>query len=466
MRVHPGVAAAPLRTGCRALVGGFGLPTMRDLDFGRQFVDYAEALEWPADVVVEDLPTAPHLVLHRLQELRPAKVVLVGSVERGTGGPGAIRRYRLDVAPPEPGDVHLGLTQGLTGAGELHHTLGVLRHWGALPPDTVIVEVEPADTSFGLGFSEEVGSSLEATVDAVRAELEWPSEPDEPDQPPPPDDGVPAAGHDQRPHQLTSPWEGRAGVAGLREYAAFRDEVRDAVASVRRTMLPGPPRVPGVEVAARARPLGTGVDTKGDWYDFIHLADDWVGIAVGDVVERGLEAAMAMSHLRSSVRAAALASGLAPGNVLAAVDRVVGDTGLGTASTLVYLAVNAASGVVRLANAGHCRPLVVSANGSTTFVGEAVSPRLGVGARRRGPRPEAALHLSPASRLLLYTDGLLVDHGWGDDPLHRLVVAAANGPSDVDRLCDHLVSCCLNGVARDDDASLVALRLTGETAGP
>ncbi len=452
MRVHPGVAAAPSRIRCRALVAGFGLPTMRDLDFGRRFVDYAEALDWPADVVVEDLPVAPHLVLHRLNELRPAKVVLVGSVERRTGGPGAVRRYRLELAPPDPGDVHVGLTEGLTGTAELRHTLAVLGHWGALPADTVIVEVEPADTSFGLGFSEEVGSSLEAIVDAVRAELEWPDEPEEGERPTP-EGELEAAGS-------------RAGVADLVHYAAVHRDVEDAVSSVRRAMLPEPPHVPGAVIAARARPLGTGVHTKGDWYDFVPLADGWLGLAMGDVVERGLEAAIAMSHLRSAVRAGALACGLAPGNVLAGVDRVAADTGLGTAGTLIYLVVHVASGEVRLANAGHCRPLVVSGNGSATFIADEVSPRLGVGARRREPRPETAVRLSPASKLLLYTDGLLVGHSWGDDPLHRLALAAANGPSEADRLCDHLVSCCLDGAARDDDASLIVLGLTGETRRP
>ena len=68
----------PTTTPCRALVAGFGRPGMRDLDFGRQIIDYLKQLEWPDGVVVEDLSLAAPLVLHRLQELQPAKLVLVG----------------------------------------------------------------------------------------------------------------------------------------------------------------------------------------------------------------------------------------------------------------------------------------------------------------------------------------------------------------------------------------------------
>lgn len=453
MRLHPGLAAASAGIRCRALVGGFGLPGMRDLDFGRRFVDYAGALDWPDDVVVEDLSSAPHLVLHRLQELTPATVVLVGSVERGTGEPGSVRHYRLDPVAPHPVDVHLSLSEGLAGAGDLGHTLTVLRHWGALPADTVVVEVEPADTSFGLGFSEQVGASIEEIVDLVRAEVASPAGQLAGNELPAVDEG-PAA---------TDSREGGARVSDLAEYAGLQGDVNDAVAGVRHGLLPDAPRVAGLAMAVRSRPFGTGLHTKGDWYDFVPLSDGWLGIAMGDVVERGLEAALVMSHLRSATRAAARACGPAPGAVLAAVDRVVAEIGLGRASTLLYLVVHGASGEVRLANAGHCHPLLVAEQGSATPFPEASSPRLGVGPRGLEARPEAAVRLSPTWSLLLYTDGLLVHEGVRDDPWQRLVRAAVTGPREVDDLCDHVMSCCLGGVRRRDDASLLVLRPTGET---
>jgi hydrogenase maturation protease len=455
VRLRPGVAAVPSRTRCRALVGGFGMPAMRDLDFGRQFVAYAEALDWPVDVVVEDLSYAPHLVLHRLQELGPAAVVFVGSVARGTDAPGSVRRYHLDPAAPDPGDVHDSLAEGLAGVSDLHHTLRVLRHWGALPADTVIVEVEPADTSFGLGFSEEVGSAIEPIVEEVRAVLgpftEQLSRLDGP------------AASDRAP---SGSRDGGARLGDLARYASLQGHTSDAVAAVRNGMLPPAPDVPGLSMAVRSRPFGTGLHTKGDWYDFMSLADGWLGIAIGDVTERGLEAAIAMSHLRSAVRTAALGCGPAPGAVLAGVGRVVTDTGLGKGSTLLYLVVHPAGGEVRLANAGHCRPILLPERGSATSLGEAWSPRLGIGPPGVESRPEAPVHLSPASTLMLYTDGMLTHERFRDDPWQRLASAAETGPHGVDDLSDHVMSRCLGGVRRCDDASLLVLRMGEPTGQP
>ena len=76
------------RPGPPLLVGGFGVPWQRDLDFGSRFVCWAEDLDWPAGVVVEDLSYSALHVLHRLQELRPSKVVVVTSAARGEDRPG------------------------------------------------------------------------------------------------------------------------------------------------------------------------------------------------------------------------------------------------------------------------------------------------------------------------------------------------------------------------------------------
>ena len=54
---------------------------------------------------------------------------------------------------------------------DLDQTLAVSRYWGALPPGSVMVEVEPRDTSLGLGLSEEVAASIDGVLAAVREEL-------------------------------------------------------------------------------------------------------------------------------------------------------------------------------------------------------------------------------------------------------------------------------------------------------
>jgi len=153
------------------LVGGIGLPWLRDLDFGTQFISRVEHEPWPQGVVLEDLSYAAHRVLHRLQEIVPTKVVLVGAMPRDIDPPGTVRRYTLDLTPPPPEEVHDRLAEAVGGIIDLDHTLAVVRHWHALPADTTVIEVEPADRSFGLGFSDPVERAVEEVLRLVRDEV-------------------------------------------------------------------------------------------------------------------------------------------------------------------------------------------------------------------------------------------------------------------------------------------------------
>ena len=152
------------------LVGGIGLPWLRDLDFGTQFVRRVEGLEWPEGVILEDLSYAGHRVLHRLQELLPEKVVLVGAFPRGRV-PGTVRRYVLDLTPPDGDEVHERLTEAIGGVIDLDHTLAIVRYWNGFPEDTVVIEVEPEDSSFGLGFTAAVEASVATVLELVRSEV-------------------------------------------------------------------------------------------------------------------------------------------------------------------------------------------------------------------------------------------------------------------------------------------------------
>jgi len=153
------------------LVGGIGLPWLRDLDFGTQFIVRFEHEEWPEGVILEDLSYAAHRVMHRLQEIVPTKVVLVCAMPRDVDPPGTIRRYQLDLTPPPDEEVHERLTEAVGGIIDLDHTLAVVRYWNALPVDTTVIEVEPDDRSFGMDFSDTVEAAVEEVLRLVRAEV-------------------------------------------------------------------------------------------------------------------------------------------------------------------------------------------------------------------------------------------------------------------------------------------------------
>nr|MDQ3575529.1 hypothetical protein [Actinomycetota bacterium] len=63
------------------------------------------------------------------------------------------------------------LAEAAGGIIDLDHTLAVVRYWKAFPADTVVIEVEPGDRSFGLGFSEEVEATVDPILAMVREEV-------------------------------------------------------------------------------------------------------------------------------------------------------------------------------------------------------------------------------------------------------------------------------------------------------
>jgi hydrogenase large subunit len=157
-------------SGAMVIVAGVGNPWLGDLDFGPQFVWRVRDLPWPAGVLIEDAAYAAYHALHRFQELQPERAVFVAGYRRGDP-PGTIRRYRPHGPRPDPGEVHARLGEAVGGVIDLEHTLVVLRHFGALPADTVVVEIEAVATEFGAGFSASVEESVGRVLAMVREEV-------------------------------------------------------------------------------------------------------------------------------------------------------------------------------------------------------------------------------------------------------------------------------------------------------
>lgn len=456
MRVHDGELSGPGGPpACQALVGGLGMPGLRDLDFGRQVVRYLEHLHWPGGVVVEDLSYAAHMVLHRVQELRPAKVVMVGVAARG-GTPGSVRRYRLDLDPPTPQAVHEGLSAAASGMADLDHTLAVVRHWGGFPADTVVIEVEPADCSFGPGFSEELGDCIESILAMVREELGAGG------------DDVGIEGEVSLEELITaaepdaeSTDGGPEGISPellqMADYACQHERMRLAEPYRSAPLISRAGESSRLSFEARSRPYGVGLGTGGDWYDIVPKPDGSIAVVLGDAAGRGAEAAAIMTELRAAVRAYAVLDDDSPGRLLERLDGLVGATGMGQGSALAYLHLDPRSGQVRMSSAGQCPPLVSTGTGRASFVATGSSPPIGA---TDVARRELDFLIGPESTLFLFTAGLARARRRSmAEGLEYVRCAATRGPRPLGAVCDHVFDACLGRSQREDDALVLALRL-------
>lgn len=154
----------------RVFVGGVGNPWRRDLDFGPMFIRRIAGLDWPPDVAIEDASVSAHRVLHILQDRQPERVVFVAGFPRGDPA-GTVRRHPVEGPMPDDEMLMALLGEAAGGVIDFDATLAVVRHFGALPADSVVIEVEATDTTFGTGFSDEVEASIDRVLEMVREEI-------------------------------------------------------------------------------------------------------------------------------------------------------------------------------------------------------------------------------------------------------------------------------------------------------
>ena len=239
------------------------------------------------------------------------------------------------------------------------------------------------------------------------------------------------------------------------ERAGRYDIDHEIALKLQRGMMAIPPcDAPETPWSAHYSSAATGL-VGGDWYDVIDLGER-VGFAVGDIVGRGIDSAVAMGQVRSAGRA--LANCLrTPRAVVDGLDQFVAATGCGEGSSMAYLTIDRCSGELAYAVAGHPPPLVLLPDGTDVWLNGASSALLG----RGGPRPSASLRVEPGTTIVLYTDGLVERRGEPIDVgLTRLVDAARGLIQEKDR-ARHLVEAVGSSDGIDDDVAVVVVSFVG-----
>ncbi|GAA1903283.1 SpoIIE family protein phosphatase [Streptomyces durmitorensis] len=261
----------------------------------------------------------------------------------------------------------------------------------------------------------------------------------------------------------------------------YRREHERALILQRSLLPPGDPEASGLDIACRYLPGNAATEVGGDWFDVIELPGHRTALVVGDVMGRGLRAAVAMGELRTAVRTLALLD-LEPAEVLSALDEIA--RGLGDPSgtqqatraarqtrsangtdlsevylaTCVYAVYDAVTRRCTFANAGHLPPVLVEPDESPLMLDVPPGMPLGVGGE---PFEEVEVELPEGALLALYTDGLVEsrDHPL-DEGLNAFVRALDDPAPALEDVCDHVLN-TLDTHHGEDDIALLMARIQG-----
>ena len=182
------------------------------------------------------------------------------------------------------------------------------------------------------------------------------------------------------------------------------------------------PQLEGYDISAYNFPTE---EVSGDYYDWVQIYDDQIGLVIADVSGKGVPAALLMAFLRASLRAATHV-GYSPHISMAKVNYLLWESiERNQFVTAFYGILDVTNKTLTYTNAGHNPPILLKQNGDLSFIDRGSIP---LGMFRDTRYHEYYLTTDPGDVLMLYTDGVTEandPHGeeFGRDRLAQAVMA-------------------------------------------
>lgn len=207
-------------------------------------------------------------------------------------------------------------------------------------------------------------------------------------------------------------------------------------------------------VCLQARQVG------GDYFDFLNLGPDRLGLIIGDVSGKGIAAALLMANLQAALRSQSALAFDQPEALLRSVNRLFYDnTAENAFASLLFADYDDATRRLRYVNCGHLSGLLLRSNGNVDQL-ESTSTLLGL--FRDWECSVREQELSPGDALVLYTDGITeaTDHR-GEEFGEQYLIESLRQHRELS--CQALLSTIVDGVRQfstqeqhDDITAIVA----------
>ena len=202
-------------------------------------------------------------------------------------------------------------------------------------------------------------------------------------------------------------------------------------------------------------------EVSGDYYDWVKIFDDQIGIIVADAVGKGMPAALLMSFLRASLRAG-VQVGYAPHIAMSKVNNLLWDSvEEHQFITAIYGILDETNRTFVFSNAGHNPPLLMSADGEHRYIEYGDTP---LGMFYDARFHQHFIRFDRGQTMVIYTDGITeaandTSEEYGQERLAKIVKDGLKLPAK--RLIDHIRKDVADFTGRkflDDDGTLFIVK--------
>lgn len=183
------------------------------------------------------------------------------------------------------------------------------------------------------------------------------------------------------------------------------EEELNIARDLQKSMLPATcPEIEGFKLAAvstQAREVG------GDFFDFIDMGKDRIGLLIGDVTGKSVSGALVMSASRSVFRMLSELE-LPIGEIMMRANRrIKQDVSSGMFVALLYAVLDAQDQYLGLCSAGQTQPIHLSSKTGEAILVETEGDTFPLGILEDSQYEETKIQLSAGDKVVFYTDGIV-----------------------------------------------------------
>lgn len=251
-------------------------------------------------------------------------------------------------------------------------------------------------------------------------------------------------------------------VAQLYQEALEKQRMEEELAVARQIQIGLLPRslpsLSNFEFAAFTEPSR---QVGGDFYDFIAIGDDRLGMVVADASGKGVAAALLIARMQA-VMQSEVKFGKRVDEMMASVNRFISEsTSQDRFATCVFLELDHAARELRYCNAGHNYPLLIRKNGEVEFLS---TGGLLLGAFGDASYEVGSTVMHPGDLLAVYTDGVTEamdgdNNEYGETRLVEELTKIREFPAEI--VCSRVIKDVKQfaaGIGDMDDMTLVVVR--------